>query len=384
MRSASPAPVITNWLNGSASKNSLAIAMVDRPADPRRDSRCQPAASAGERVCRLLAQRRGLVSTSTQPHRGEEIGGEPRRRAARRPSACRGRGRARPARTAPGGPSPCQVSSRQQADQLAEHLADLGRGGEVALRAERIARRCNSPARMRRGRAPYSRATGIGPCSRDAPAISASSGGSVARATASARPASGRPRVARAHRSSADAGDHQRQRQQHCPWSAPPDRKPSWASGSRKNSQIDAREAVADRRTRRRHRPGRFSAPSPHHSRRSTREQHDAFERRLVELARMARQRPRAVGKTKAQAHVRWRGPTARQLMKLARRPRNRPIGATAQTRSTERQDGDAAPARRTAHHGERRAEEAAMERHAARARPRRFPTAGRGNEAGL
>ena len=36
-----------------------------------------------------------------------------------------------------GRPIACQISTIQSADQLAEHLADLGRGGEIAGRAER-------------------------------------------------------------------------------------------------------------------------------------------------------------------------------------------------------------------------------------------------------
>ena len=51
--------------------------------------------------------------------------------------------------------------------------------------------------------------------------------------------------------------------------------------------------------------------------------------------------------------------------MKLARRPSNRPIGATAQVRSPSDRIGDAAPPREQ-HHRRDAAGEAAVERHAA------------------
>ena len=54
------------------------------------------------------------------------------RRAARRPSACRGPGRVRPARQRARRAHRLPHVDRPEPDQLAEHLADLGRGDEVA------------------------------------------------------------------------------------------------------------------------------------------------------------------------------------------------------------------------------------------------------------
>jgi hypothetical protein len=70
--------------------------------------------------------------------------------AARRRRACRGRGRARHRPLRPPRARPCVGEA--QADQLAEHLADLRRGGEIARRAQRITR-CII---MRIGLRPYS------------------------------------------------------------------------------------------------------------------------------------------------------------------------------------------------------------------------------------
>ena len=61
-------------------------------------------------------------------------------------------------------------------------------------------------------------------------------------------------------------------------------------------------------------------------------EQHDALERRLIELARMARGVP-APGNTMAQGTSLTR-PTTSELMKLAMRPKNRPNGVAAEAMS--------------------------------------------------
>ena len=113
------------------------------------------------------------------------------------------------------------------------------------------------------------------------------------------------------------------------PMVSPPQRKPSCGSGSRKSSQIDARDAVADRERADDEarplaaRPARINSREHH-------EQHQAFERRLVELARMARQRaaarkhhrPRHVGRAAPQLAVDEIGDAAEEQADRSRRRR--------------------------------------------------------------
>jgi hypothetical protein len=83
----------------------------------------------------LLARRGGGGSTSHRSAAARKSGRQPWRRAACRPSACRRRGRPRPAGTALGRAQRARLDG-PQADQLAEHLADQRGGDEVAGRAQ--------------------------------------------------------------------------------------------------------------------------------------------------------------------------------------------------------------------------------------------------------
>ena len=146
-----------------------------------------------------------------------------------------------------------------------------------------------------------------------------------------------------------------------CPMVAPPHRKPSWASGSRKNSQSAARDGVdageaADDQARPLQRAGA-------HQQRQHREQHQAFQRRLIELARMARQRP-AAGEHHRPGHVGRAAPqfAVDEIGDAAEEQPDRPDRAGD---VAERQDRNAALAREQ-HHGDHAAGEAAVERHAA------------------
>ena len=124
----------SNCRTGSASKNSLATTSSGPSAGRRRE--IVVPARRGTRSA-WAARSTGLVSTKcdrrARGRRRASPAAHPRR-------ACRGPGRAR--HSAPSRPPGAQPEvGEPDADQLAEHLADLGRGGEVALGAERIAGR---------------------------------------------------------------------------------------------------------------------------------------------------------------------------------------------------------------------------------------------------
>ena len=114
----------------------------------------------------------------------------------------------------------------------------------------------------------------------------------------------------------------------------PPARKPRWASGSRKSSATMRGKAVADQEDAAEPagaaRVAGTPAPRAHHE-----EQHQTLERRLVELARMARLRP-GVREDHRPGQRRSTRPQSSALMKLASRPKNSPIGATAATASAD------------------------------------------------
>ena len=107
-----------------------------RPSRQTRRSMSCHCASGNGLACACAQDRTGLdemdaAAQSRPGHRAQRIGGE---RAAARAELDTS---ARP----DGSPARSHRSASTGPDQLAEHLADLGRGGEVARRAERIARR---------------------------------------------------------------------------------------------------------------------------------------------------------------------------------------------------------------------------------------------------
>ena len=117
-------------------------------------------------------------------------------------------------------------------------------------------------------------------------------------------------------------------------------------------------------------RPGRFERAEVVRQQAQHEEQHEPFERRLVELARMARRRldvgvvQRASGNTMPHGTSVGR-PNSSPLMKLAMRPKNNPIGTAAVTRSPVLQRTDAVAARERPDRDDA-ADERAVERHAA------------------
>ena len=123
----------TNWRTGSASRNSLATSNIGALGRSSIVS-CQ-CASATARFC--ASRRTGLVSTRcTSPPKPARAHHAQRVRCQR--SAARSKldinGVAR--RT-----GACPAIGQRRADHLAEHLADLRRSGEIAVDAERVARR---------------------------------------------------------------------------------------------------------------------------------------------------------------------------------------------------------------------------------------------------
>ncbi len=159
----------------------------------------------------------------------------------------------------------------------------------------------------------------------------------------------------------ADAGEEERHRQQLAHGRAAP-QKAELGVGLAEEFADRARDRIdrlrsADDQARPLQRAGA-------HQQRQHDEQQQAFQPRLIELARMPRPAAR-----------RWEtpSPTARRparphnspLMKLARRPRNMPDRSDRAGDVAERQDRNAALAREQ-HHRHHAAGEAAMERHAA------------------
>ena len=117
-------------------------------------------ADAGQRRLLFFAQHR--INLDEMDNGSiDRAAAAPEPRGAHPTSWCRGRGRVRPAAASaatrwPSTPKP------SIAEQFAEHLADLGRGGEIALAAERIARHVVAVLGMRQAQLHY-RQTGIGP-----------------------------------------------------------------------------------------------------------------------------------------------------------------------------------------------------------------------------
>ena len=135
----------TNWRTGSASKNSLATTTAARPATSTAAHARRSDGAAGKRALLRLAQHRARLD-KVHPHRSAEIRAT---RAARR--------HVRHQRAAPraeldererAGRPIAPDLDRPQAEEFAEHLADLRRGDEIARRAERIAGRVVAMHRM--------------------------------------------------------------------------------------------------------------------------------------------------------------------------------------------------------------------------------------------
>ena len=147
-RSSSP----THCRTGSASKNSLATSsngaprqLLDAHRESWRRQRAPPAQRAAWRSSRRMPRR--PAKPARRKH-AQRIGGE---RSAPRPKLGINR---------VAGPSGAVPDIGQRgADHLAEHLADLGRGDEVARRPERVARAHN----IRHWPRPYTRRAPIGP-----------------------------------------------------------------------------------------------------------------------------------------------------------------------------------------------------------------------------
>ena len=225
-----------------------------------------------------------------------------------------------------------------QPDQLAEHLADLRRGDEVALGAERIARHVVAVLADGSRHSVMYCATGIGPAAAMRRRISASSGGMssvIALTPVAAACRAAPPR-------SADAGEHQRQRQQHA-HGEPAPQEAELRIGLAEEFAERAREPVAEAE-------GAEDQARPLAARRR------ASAARARRTARGLRAPPRRAGSDGAAA-ARAPGNTMAQgtsvvrphssaLMKLAMRPRNSPIGADRAGEVAERQDRDAAAAR--------------------------------------
>ena len=153
MRTCQPSRSLTNWLTGSASTNSFAIAIVG-PSGHLFDAVDASAIGtlAFASVCSCSARNTGLISTRCTESAARNSG-----------SACAARSASAISVPRPG-PSSTRCTSRgrshllphrrgPRADQLAEHLAHFRRGDEIAGRAERVARHVIAVPRMARGKA---------------------------------------------------------------------------------------------------------------------------------------------------------------------------------------------------------------------------------------
>ena len=146
------------------------------------------------------------------------------------------------------------------------------------------------------------------------------------------------------------------------------------ASGSRKNSTKKRNSAIAGEED-----PGQQAGPlvQAKHAQADLqdREQHQAFERRFVQLAGMARQHARRADAAELLQDVRVQNTIAQgtsvtlphnsPLTKLARRPKNSPIGATTAQQIGDRQQIQLVAAAEQPER-DRHADQSAMERHAA------------------
>ena len=142
-----------NWRTGSASRNSLAMTIAGPSGACRASAPGDRRAAGQQRLVWILRERRARLD-ERHVERRRETPARCARRAARRSSACRGPARARSAGPDSARPIDAPHLGRPEPDQLAEHLRDFRRGGEVA-RARRTDRgSCNSRARDGRARAP--------------------------------------------------------------------------------------------------------------------------------------------------------------------------------------------------------------------------------------
>ena len=159
----------------------------------------------------------------------------------------------------------------------------------------------------------------------------------------------------------ADAGEHQRDAQQHAHGEPRAPQKAELGVRLAEEFADDAGDAIAERES-----AGDEAGPLERagaHQQRQHDEQHDAFERRLIELARMARQRA-AAGKHHGPGHV---GRPAPQFAvdEIGDAAEEQPDRGDRRRDVAERQHRNAAVAREQ-HDGDDAAGEAAMERHAA------------------
>ena len=152
--------------DGRAVRHLVERLVPERPATSTLGQRRSAAA--------LLQHRADLDQMQHDRRRGTPA--PPWRRAARRASWCRGRGRARPAARCSGEPICCQTAAAHSPISSPNIWLISGAVMKSPPRAERIARRCSSRARgWVRHSAMYS-PTGIGPAASMRRRISASSG----------------------------------------------------------------------------------------------------------------------------------------------------------------------------------------------------------------
>ena len=146
--------------------------------------------------------------------------------------------------------------------------------------------------------------------------------------------------AARAPRAPAVAARHQHERRpaiigsdSSWPMVSPPSRKPRCGIGLAEQLDDDARDAVADQEDAGEHGPRCPARAAASANQVMHREQHQALERRPRRAGSDAAAAGRRAGTPSPRAR-RSAGPNSSPLMKLAIRPRNRPIGAAQATAS--------------------------------------------------
>ena len=258
MRSAQPSPVRTNWRTGSASKNSLAMRRRGPAAAPRRGRARLPRRRRAPPAAPRAGAGWSRPDAPAPPRRNAG-----RMRAVRRmsaisvprpgPSSARTKGAGAPIRS--------QAATAQSADQLAEHLADLRRGDEVAAAAERLAAHVVAELGVAEagGHVVGDGDRPVGGSAESAPRgarrlLGGAGVDALARHVAACGALSAR-RAARETRSAADAGERSSGSEGACPWSG---RRRGSRSGCRARGRT--RRRCARRRSRRRRRRRRSPA----------------------------------------------------------------------------------------------------------------------------
>ena len=146
-------PRRSNWRTGSASRNSLARMIAGPSGASARLARQAIGAPAVSSASYWIWASGGLVSISVTSSAARNSGTT--RAARKRVAHQRAAARAKlDQRTGLGRPIDGPHFRRPQAEQLAEHLRDLRRGGEVAFGPERDRASCSSRIADRRARAP--------------------------------------------------------------------------------------------------------------------------------------------------------------------------------------------------------------------------------------